>query len=279
MKGRIAGFAVLLVWGLVKLPFETEVAKTREHARLGDFKMTTDLRQRIGQAGVAAAFGGLSGAAADLAWIRAHVAWQNAEYGRMKLFFDTCIALQPRRELFYEMASWHMAWNGGAYMEQTIKDPVERQREVEKYWRLGEEYAKEGVANVPESWVLWQQLANIYKEKFHDYEKAAAAFAEATKRPGRLDYIKRFGPFMLAKVPGREREAYEQLLALYKEGEENWVQTLLSELQRLEKFLNIPEDQRQKIDPDDLLPPGAKRTHPRVKKPAAAPVPGPAPLP
>ena len=232
-----------------------------QNERLGGYKPTASLRQQAGQAGFIAALGGLRAAVADLLWIRAHTAWQDVEYGRMKLYFDVTTALQPRRELFWDVASWHMAWNGAAYVENPRNAPAtgattkeERARQMMEFYKIGEDYLLQGIRNMPDSWVLYDRLGTLYRDKFKDPCRASEAFAEAAKRPGRLDYTRRFAVYMLADCGKNDREAYEKLLALYNEGEKEWLPGLLVRLQQLERKLDIPKEKRVYIPPEDRLP-------------------------
>lgn len=257
MKGRLLGIAVLVAWGLIKTPIEIRMTEEREQERFGGFKLTANLREQAGQAGFVAVLGGLRAPVADMLWIKAHNAWGDVQYGRMKLLFDVCTSLQPRRENFWDMAAWHMAWNGSVNVE---RDPLfrtdeERQKEVEKYWKLGEDYLRHGIENNPDSWLLWERLAGLYWQKMKDHCKAAQAYAEAAKRPGHLPYVRRLAAIYLADCPGHEREAYEKLLGLYHEGQQEWLPTLLQKLQLLERKLGIPKEQRVDIPPKDRLPP------------------------
>jgi hypothetical protein len=244
MKGRILGILVLLAWGIVKLPVEARLEKRMRDTRLGGYKPTASLRQQAGQAGFIAALGGLRAAVADLLWIQAHTAWQNVQYGRMKLLFDTCTTMQPRRVLFWDLSAWHMAWNGAAHIENTEPDSVVRKAEMRKFFRLGEDFLLRGIENNPDSWELYDRLGFLYRDKFKDMAKASTAYEEASKRPGHLDYTRRFAAYYLAEVPGREREAYERLMALFHEGENEWLLTLLRQIQKLETRLGIPDEQR-----------------------------------
>jgi hypothetical protein len=243
-KGRLLGFAALFAWGVAKLPLETKLAATMSSQRLGGHKITASVRQQAGQAGFVAALGGLRGTVADLLWIKAHTAWQNGEYGRMKVIFDVCLALQPRRETFYDMAAWHMAWNGAAYMEKTIADPEERAKRMMEYYKVGEAYLLQGIENMPENWKLHERLGSLYEAKLNDPWKAHLAYLESGRRLGHLDYVRRLAAYLLARVPGKEREAYEGLLALFNEGEGEWLPTLLRQLQAMERKLKIPDEQR-----------------------------------
>lgn len=244
MKGRVLGIVVLLGWGIAKMPLEARLQQRMEGARLGGYKPTASLRQQAGQAGFLAALGGLRAAVADLLWIRAHSAWSDVQYGRMKLLFDTCVSMQPRRVNFWEQSSWHMAYNGAAHIQNSVENPIERDVKMREFFKLGEDFLLRGIENNPDSWELYDRLGMLYRDKFKDMAKASAAYEEASKRPGHLDYTKRFAVYCLAEVPGREREAYDRLLAFFKEGEQEWLLTLLKQLQRLERILEIPDSQR-----------------------------------
>ncbi|MEO6789251.1 MAG: hypothetical protein ABI318_24265 [Chthoniobacteraceae bacterium] len=244
MKGRILGILVLLAWGIAKYPIEARLETRMQDARLGGYKPTASLRQQAGQAGFIAALGGLRAAVADLLWIRANTAWQDVQYGRMKLLFDTCTAMQPRRVNFWDISAWQMAWNGAAHIENTVADPVARKAKMREFFKLGEDYLLRGIENNPDSWELYDRLGMLYRDKFKDMAKASAAYEEASKRPGHLDYTRRFAAYYLAEVPGREREAYDRLMALFHEGEQEWLLTLLHQIQKLEVRLHIPDEKR-----------------------------------
>ena len=258
MKGRILGIIVLLIWGTVKLPIETRMAAEQKANRFGGFKLTATLRQQAGQAGFLATLGGLRAAVADLLWIRAHVAWQSTQWGKMKLLFDVCTSLQPRRGMYWDNAAWHMAWNASVYAmndKEHVPEQVERYRNQQNYFKLGEDYALRGIENNPDNWELYLRLGLIYKDKFKDLAKAAVAYEEAAKRPGRLDYVRREASYLVADIPGREEEAYKKLRELHAMGEQEWLPTLLKKIQLLERKLKIPQTERVYIPTEDRLPP------------------------
>jgi len=87
-------------------------------------------------------------------------------------------------------------------------------------------------------------MARLYRDKFQDHERAAEFFAKAAALPNAHSYAKRFAAYELAQCPGREREACDQLRALYDSGERERLPTLLRHLRELEIKLDIPPDQR-----------------------------------
>ena len=244
MKGRVLGMLVLLTWGIAKFSFEAQLEQRMENTRLGGFKPTASLRQQAGQAGFIAALGGLRAAVADLLWIRANTAWRDVQYGRMKLIFDTCTAMQPRRVLFWDISAWHMAWNGAAHIENHEPDPVVRKAKMREFFMLGKDFLQRGIESNPDSWELYERLGSLYKDKLKDFERAAKAYEEASQRPGHLEFTRRFAAYSLAQVPGREREAYDRLMALFNESEHEWLLTLFRHIQELEVKLAIPDAQR-----------------------------------
>ena len=244
MKGRILGILVLLAWGIAKSSFEARLEQRMENTRLGGFKLTASLRQQAGQAGFIAALGGLRATVADLLWISADSAWRKVQYGRMKLAFDTCTAMQPRRVLFWDVSAWHMAWNGAAHIANHEPDPVARAAKMREFFMLGKDFLERGIESNPDSWELHDRLGMLYHDKLKDSENASKYYEEASKRPGALEYTRRFAAYYLAEVPGREREAYARLMALFNQSEHEWLPTLFRHIQELEAKLDIPDAQR-----------------------------------
>ena len=74
---------------------------------------------------------------------------------------------------------------------------------------------------------------------------------QCAKIEGAPVYAHRFAVYELAQCPGHEREAYEGLVKLYKDGEKEQLPTLLTWLGILQEKLNVPADQKIYIPPAD----------------------------
>jgi hypothetical protein len=238
--------AVLLVFGWCKLPIEKRLTQQHRSAFFHGARLDLDLRQQIGQLGFLAALSGFRSLVADFLWIRAHTAWEQTQWGRMALLLNNVTALQPRSLLFWEMSAWHMAWNASVAALEDPRQPrqalrIKAQRE---YFRLGEDFLLRGIQNNPDRYLLYDRLGLLYREKFRDSCRAAEQFARAAALPGAPPYEKRFAAYSLAECPGREREAYEKLRALYKVGEDERLPTLLTKLAELQEKLNVPQEER-----------------------------------
>jgi hypothetical protein len=245
----IRGVVVILglaLFGAAKLPMEHSISEAHRdlHFRGVDFNL--DLREQVGQLGFIAALSGFRSLVADALFIQAHVAWERTEWGRVLLLFRQVTTLQPRALLFWDIAAWHMAWNASTAALNDRAQPrlalrIKAQRE---YFELGKDFLVRGIKNNPDRPQLYEALARLYRDKYNDHEQAAEFFAKAASLPGAPSYTKRFAAYELAQCAGREREAYEQLHALYNSGEKERVPTLLRRLKELEIKLDIPPERR-----------------------------------
>jgi hypothetical protein len=230
----------------MKVPVERAVFAQDRHLNLHSVAFDLDLRENVGQFGFIAALSGFRSIIADVLFIQAHVAWEQTQWGRVLLLLRQVTTLQPRSVLFWDMAAWHMAWNASAAAlnDDTPSRPAFRIKAQREYFSLGKDFLERGIKNNPDEPRLYESLARLYKEKYHDHERASEFFAKAAALPGAASYDERFSAYELSYVEGREREAYEQLRRLYDAGEKQRAPTLISRLRFLEDKLGIPRDQR-----------------------------------
>ena len=237
--------AMLVIFGVIKLPAERAMSIQQRQAQVGDI-VNLDLREKLGQLGFIAALGGFRAIVADFLFIQAHVAWERTEWGRVLFLFRQVTTLQPHVPLFWDMAAWHMAWNASAAAMNDPSQPrmalrVKAQRE---YFALGKDFLERGIKNNPDRPELYEALARLYHDKLNDHERASECYAKAAALPGAHSYDRRFSAYELSYCEGREGEAYERLRALYDEGERERLPTLIARLKFLEDKLSIPPERR-----------------------------------
>jgi hypothetical protein len=252
MKRRVViAVLALLIFGVVRMPFEARLEKEHKAAYFHGAKLDLSLREKIGQMGFLAALSGFRALVADFLWIHAHVLWERTEWGAMKVDLDAVTSLQPRCILFWDQASWHMAFNASVAAYEDKKQPREalRIKAQREYWKLGEDYLIRGIANNPDVPTLYDHLGFLYREKFKDHCKSAELYAQCARIPDAPVYAHRFALYELAQCPGHEQEAYEGLLQLYQKGENERLPTLLKWLGNLQEKLNVPADQKVYIPP------------------------------
>jgi tetratricopeptide (TPR) repeat protein len=242
----IAGIAMICLVGAMLLPWQIALDKRSREAGFRNVAIDLSLREQVGQSGFLAALSGFRSPLASLLWIRAYIAWENAEWGRMAALFDTVTTLQPHTLLYWDIAAWHMAWNASIAALQDTKQPSQalRERASRQYIDLGRDILERGIRNNPNNYYLYERLGILLRDKVKDHEAAAEAFARAASFSDAPPYIKRFAAYELANVPGREREAYEKLLSLYKMGERERLPTLMGRLRALEEKLQVPASER-----------------------------------
>jgi tetratricopeptide (TPR) repeat protein len=246
MKRGAIILAAVLTFGAMRWPIEHALLETqrRSHFRSVDFNL--GLREQVTQLGFVAALSGFRSLVADALFIEAHVAWERTQWSRVLLLFRQATTLQPRAVLLWDMAAWHMAWNAST---AALNDPAQprealRIKNAREYFQLGKDFLERGIKNNPDRPELYEALARLYRDKYEDHARASEFFAKAAELPGAHSYARRFAAYELAQCPGREREAYERLRALYYRGEQERVPTLLRRLKELEMMLNIPPVQR-----------------------------------
>jgi hypothetical protein len=248
---RTAGFWALIVgaillFGLVRLPVETSLDASQRSANLRTAELDIGLREQIGQLSYAAALSGFRSLVAAFLWIDAHTAWEQTAWGRMAGIFQSVTSLQPRSLIYWDLSSWHMAWNASIAARNNPKEPSEflRLRAEREYHRLGRQFLEQGIANNPESYLLQERLGIILRDKFNDPCGAAEAFSKSAALPGARPYIKRLAAYELAACPGREHEAYKLLREIYALGEEEHVPRVITLINELEEKLGIPKNER-----------------------------------
>ncbi len=246
MKRVAIALALLLVCGAAQLPIELRVAAAQREAGLKSPPLDLSLRENLGQMGFIAALGGFRSFIAALLWIEGHTAWENLEWGRMVGLFKTVTTLQPNFDLYWDQSAWHMAWNASRHALDDTSQPSEalRQRASRQYIELGRQFLEDGLKNNPADSDLWARYGDLLREKIEDHCTAAEAYEKAANLPEARPYLARFAAFELAKCPGRERDAYEKLLALYQRGPTERSPSLITILKNLEEKLGIPANQR-----------------------------------
>jgi tetratricopeptide (TPR) repeat protein len=242
----LVALALLIAVGLLKLPFERNLAALHRQQYFHGVEFNLDLREKIGQLGFIAALSGFRAIVADALFIQAHAAWENTEWGRMLLLFRHITTLQPRVLLFWDIAAWHMAWNASvaAMNDQTQPRLALRVKAQREYFALGKDFLERGIKNNPNRPDLYEALARLYKEKYKDHERAAEYYAKAAAVQGAAPWDRRFSAYELSYCEGREREAYERLRSLYDEGPQQRLPALIKRLKYLEDKLGISQEQR-----------------------------------
>ncbi|MCX7826604.1 MAG: hypothetical protein N2689_13740 [Verrucomicrobiae bacterium] len=272
MKGNAALIAlVLALAGAVKVPFEASMAADRPSNRL---MLSVKMREQIGQGLSLALLGGVRALGADFLWVAARVAWEEHRWFTMQQNFEIVTLLQPRAIYFWDMASWHLAWNAS---HAAANDPAEprmamRVRNQRLWITAGRELLERGIQNNPDNAYLHERLGWLLHDKARDLCGAADATLKAVKlcKDWRIDYLRRLAGYWLEEcarevAPARLREAYDYWRDLwFKEHAshppEQWDtidKNIANRIQKLENELAVPDSERifPKNKPSASVPP------------------------
>lgn len=240
----------VLAFGAARLPLEHGLLEQHRASHFQGVDFNLGLREQLGQTAFIAALSGFRSVVADGLFIEAQVAWENTEWGRVLLLYRQVTTLQPRSVLFWDMAAWHMAWNASAAAlhDRTIPREALRVKAAHEYYDIGKDLLERGIRHNPDKPQLYESLARLYQQKYHDHLQASQMYAKAAQLPNAPSYDKRFAAYELSYCEGHEKEAYAELRRLYDMGERERLPTLLARLKALEEKLGIPAEQR--------IPPG-----------------------
>ena len=244
---------VLLSFGLLRIPVERSLEAAQRGAYLRPGSPVIGLRDQLGQLSYVAALSGFRSLVAAFLWIEAHTAWEQTAWGRMAGLFRTVTSLQPRSLTYWDLSSWHMAWNASIASRENAKEPSEflRRRAEREYHLLGREFLAQGIANNPDHYMLHERMGILQRDKFNDHAAAAEAFGKAAAMKEAPPYIKRLAVYELAAVEGREREAYDKLCSIYDLGGDERKPRVLTLLHELEDKLGIPSGDRRVPEPPE----------------------------
>lgn len=163
---------------------------------------TVAVREKLGQGLALAALGGFRGLAANALMLQAHGAWEKQQWVRVRSALEMATLLQPRVALFWDLASWHLAWNAAVAAERYSGEPSETRRRMEarKWVEAGRDLLERGTRAVPEKALLFQRLGDLYWQRLADYQAAAACYREALTKGDAPAYLERFVGYALDKA-------------------------------------------------------------------------------
>jgi hypothetical protein len=154
--------------------------------------------------------------------------WEEQQWKEMTRWLELILQLQPYDIPCYNMAAWELAWNASSAVPDT--------EQAHFYIEAGRRILERGIRNNPTSSLLYEYLGVLLRDRLHDHEAAAAAFAKGATLPGAHSYLRRFAIYELAASGHHDGEAYEQLQKLYEEGEAERVPALLDLKEKLEEL-------------------------------------------
>jgi hypothetical protein len=242
----------LAAFGVLRAPVEQRLRDRLVAANLLLPPPAQSAFEQMSQSALMGTLGGLRSLVATFLTLEAYDHFGVKAWDELGRTYQIITALEPRDESHWVSVIWHLGINATANMESDERLPAfERQRRFKQYAFEAIDFAERGLAQIPESAAIRLQLAEVYREKLKDDCATSRVYGDIIGLPGAPGYVRRFHGYFMARCPGKEQEAYAYLMALYREGEEQHLPTLIKEVKTLEDKLGIPSPQRiPDADPD-----------------------------
>jgi hypothetical protein len=212
--------------------------------------------------------GGFRAVAADLAWLRAYVAWEKRDAPATESLLQLATVLDGRPLYFwlngarmtaYDIPAWQIDEAGGC----GVVSPAEQKRIVEKQARRALSSLEVAMTYHPTSAALWIERANIELNRLDDPESAAESYRRASEQPGAPYYPARLHAELLRRL-GHKAEALVWLVKLYprlpKEVEAAAAGLVLTRIRSLETELLVAPEKRFSLAESNTAPPDRSLT-------------------
>lgn len=248
--------AMLLAFGWLRSPVESKLTDHFVETGALTEVSTSQLSSAVGQSTVLAVLGGLRPLVAIYLTLHAFDAWSFREWDTVERDYRIITTLMPEDIDSWKTGAWHMAYNAAAsalYDAPTVPDSVKKKNSRDWVYK-GIEFMEKGIEQNPNSAVLHQELADIYRQQLDEPCLAAKHYKLSMEGDRPKSFVARFYGYFLARCPGREKEAYDHLMELYHQGQKQRLPTLISRIKELEETLEIPAANRiPEIDPDEEI--------------------------
>ncbi len=240
----------LMIFGLIRAPFEERVRDEMIEAKLLLPPPAQDTIENLSQSALMATLGGLRSLAALYLSLGAFEHFSNKDWDELRNSYLIITSMEPRDETHWVSVVWHLGINAAANMEIDRNLPMfERKRRFNEYVTEAVALAEKGIAQIPDSAAIRVQLAEVYREKLKDPCATAQTYKDMVGLPGAPGYAIRFYGYFLADCPGKEQEAYDHLMSLYQVEKHRKKGTLPIKIRELEEKLKIPQSERIPPDP------------------------------
>ncbi|MDD2707944.1 MAG: hypothetical protein PHV34_08040 [Verrucomicrobiae bacterium] len=250
MKKAFLSILLILAAAIpAKWHLEGGIQKKRQELKLGGTAISTELRSKLGQNLAVALLSGFRGIVADFIWLRAHSAWEKEIWYKLKEGIELAVILQPHCISFWDIGSWHMAWNASYGESVNPKYPSDAYRlKAQRDWiEAGRRFLEDGIRNNPDSYDLYFKMGWLIDQKFKDFNAAIPYLLKASTYPEAPTFVVRMVGHEYVKA-GRHQEAYEWWKKLWAEDHEKQPQQLWHKIAQwgaeAEEKLGIPAAQR-----------------------------------
>lgn len=212
----IAG--VLLGTGYFRMQVEQKFTEDLRERKIVQPRIDTSTWGEMGQTSLAGVFGGLRTVMASMLSLKAQGNFEENEWYDLKKDYEVITALDPYNEFYWNHGGWHIGYNAASWARSNREFSPARRRIMEMdFIEAGDAFYRKGLEYLPESKSLWFEIGALWSNEYKrpDLERAAEAFKKASVSSNpvhRRRYL-----FTIARIPGREVEAFEEAIRLISE--------------------------------------------------------------
>ena len=192
--------------------------------------------------------GGLRALTAELLTADATDAWLVQDWPRAQKRWRQITTLAPQRPNYWMRAARDMTRNAVAHaLGRKDLEPPAKAALAQAYLESGERFLLDGAASNPQNPLIWLELGNMYENTARrpQFAKAAEAYSRALEL-GAPPMYRRWVFYNLARIRGREQEAYDLGMRLFDEPAAR-TPSLRCLLFVLQNKLDIPQAQRLSV--------------------------------
>ena len=220
--------AVLCGTGYLRMPKEQKFMEDLRERKIAHPQIDSEIWSKMGQTSLAGTFGGLRSVMASFMSIGAYDHFENNDWYKLEKDFEVITALDPYNAYYWNTGAWHLGWNAASWARRNQRREIEtalkngnedfsptKQRLLEmEFLEKGDAMYREGLKYNPGSEELWFDRGAMWSNEYKrpDLERAAEAFKELRNSPNPV-YRRRY-LLTIARIPGREIEAYEEMVRL-----------------------------------------------------------------
>ena len=221
------------------------------------------LEHAVGRGLSLGVLGGFRLVAADLAWLRTYVAWEQRDFGQMESWLNLTTALDGRPLIFWLNGARMIAYDSPAWIIDTTlgsrsEPDADGKRIAAVRARCALSFLERGLIVHSTIAAMWIERANIELNCLKDVAAAAESYRNAARQPGAPYYAARIHVELLRRL-GRRLEALTALIQLYPTLPTNVdaaaADVVLTRIRDLETELMVAPEKRFALDPKNPVRP------------------------
>lgn len=219
IRNLIVIAAVLAGTGYLRMPREQKFTEDLRERKIAHPQIDSEIWSEMGQTSLAGAFGGLRSVMASFMSVGAYDHFENNDWYELEKDYDVITALDPYNSFYWDTGGWHLGWNAASWAKRNQDfSPAKRQLFEMEYLEKGDAFYRKGLKYNPNSEKLYYEMGAMWSNEFKrpDLERAAEAFKMI--RYSRNPVYRRRYLFTVSRIPGREIEAYDEMMRLMQDG-------------------------------------------------------------